>query len=210
MNDDIVEHIFEPFFTTKEEGKGTGLGLATVYGVVKQNNGYIWVYSEQGIGTTFKILLPRVYGKSIESNLNSADIDDIKGNELILLVEDNKAVLESARRSLVQFGYKVECSNSALEALMMLDNSDISFDLIITDVVMPNMNGAEFGRELKARGIEVPLIYMSGYSENAITRQGILDSGIPYIQKPFKPKELIRKVRNILDEQPESELNKNI
>jgi PAS domain S-box-containing protein len=199
MNADIVEHIFEPFFTTKEEGKGTGLGLATVYGVVKQNNGYIWVYSEQGIGTTFKILLPRVYGKSIESNSTAASMDDIKGNELILLVEDNKAVRESARRSLVRYGYEVECSNSALEALMMLDNSDISYDLIITDVVMPNMNGAEFGKELKTRGIEVPLIYMSGYSENAITRQGILDSGIPYIQKPFKPKDLIRKVRDLLD-----------
>ncbi len=199
MDDKIKDKIFEPFFTTKAEGKGTGLGLATVYGSVKQNNGHLWVYSEKGVGTTFKIYLPMVESGEDHKDEKQTNIDDLRGNEFVLVVEDNHIVRESAVRSLKRFGYNVDSTSSGADAIQWLEKSDVTPDLILSDVVMPNMNGAELSRKLKEKNYDIPILFMSGYTENAIVHQGVLDPNTPYIQKPLKPLDLVEKVRRMMN-----------
>jgi signal transduction histidine kinase len=191
--------IFEPFFTTKEAGRGTGLGLATVYGIVKQSNGYIWVYSEIGQGTTFKTYLPMAAAEAekIEKQEELAEMP--RGSETILVVEDEDGVRELVYRILKEQGYSVMDARNGADALTMCRQMKEPVDLVITDVVMPQMNGAELITELRNIWHKFKALYMSGYTGDAIVHNGVLDPGTPYLQKPFLPIQLARKVREILD-----------
>ena len=195
--------IFEPFFTTKEPGKGTGLGLSTVYGIVKQSGGYIWVYSEPDAGTTFKIYLPRVAAEAGERPERAApsggDAGVAAASETILLVEDDAAVRGVSRRILMQHGYTVlEASNGA-EALRLCAETARPIDLIVSDMVMPEMNGPELARQIRERHPGTALLFMSGYTRDAALRQSFLEPGTAFIEKPFTPLALARRVREVLD-----------
>jgi signal transduction histidine kinase/CheY-like chemotaxis protein len=197
MDEATLARVFEPFFTTKEVGKGTGLGLATVYGIVKQSNGFIYVYSEVDQGTVFKIYLPLVDGMAgrLTEEVTAAPPG---GNETILLVEDAAAVRDAARQILARFGYKVvEAPNGAV-ALGAAQHSG-RIDLLLTDVVMPEMSGRELAEVFARIRPEVPVLFMSGYTDDAIVRHGVLRPNIAYLQKPFSPDALARKVREVLD-----------
>ncbi len=196
----IIEHIFEPFFTTKELGKGSGLGLSTVYGIVKQHKGFIWVYSEPGIGTTFKVYLPRIE-KEVKQDTISYDKKRLngKGNETILLVEDEGPVRRVAERILTEHGYKVFSADSPDKAIHLFNTHKDSIDLLFTDIVMPGMNGKELYMRLSREKPDLKVLYMSGYTENVIVRHGVLDSEVNFIQKPFTPETLGQKVRWTLD-----------
>ena len=201
MSADTQAHMFEPFFTTKGKGKGTGLGLSTVYGIVKQSAGFIWVYSEPGKGTTFKIYLPRVGQKPeprISGAVSSAAIVD--GTETVLLAEDEAAVRAVARHSLERHGYTVLEAPSGEAALDLAQRYSGRIHLLLTDVVMPGMSGRTLALRLASLRPEVRTIYMSGYTDEAITRHGVLEPGVTYVQKPFSPDALARKVREVLDE----------
>ncbi len=199
MTPEVKERIFEPFFTTKEKGKGTGLGLSTVYGIVKQSNGYIWVYSEPGQGTTFKIYFPRVDEVPSEKVEKEGRLEIPRGTETILLVEDDEPVRMMTSRMLTQFGYRVLLSSDPLQAIQLFEKEIGSIDLILTDVVMPAMSGREMMKQIHLRHPGVKVLYMSGYTDNAIAHHGILDEGIDYIQKPFTLEGLLQKVRDVLD-----------
>jgi len=198
MSQEIKEKIFEPFFTTKEKGKGTGLGLSTVYGIVKQSGGNIWVYSEPGKGTTFKIYLPRV-DEYIEE-VKEGGADEIpKGSETILVVEDDETVRGMATRILSTLGYRVLDASEAKEAVRLLEEHRGLIDLIITDVVMPTMNGKQLIDHLRFTFPNLKVLFMSGYTDSTIAYYGILEEGINFIQKPFTLNTLAKKVREILD-----------
>ena len=194
-------HLFEPFYTTKEFGRGTGLGLATVYGVVKQSGGHIWVYSEPGQGATFKIYLPRV--QEAPEPLVAAEPGGVRaaarGSETILLVEDEQIVRSLARRVLSQQGYTVLEAPAGLEALAVSNAHPGDIHLLLTDVVMPGIGGRELARQLAARRPRARVLYLSGYSDDAIVSHGLLDPGTFFLQKPFTPQALTRKVREVLD-----------
>ncbi|OGP73222.1 MAG: hypothetical protein A2V86_13375 [Deltaproteobacteria bacterium RBG_16_49_23] len=196
----VRERIFEPFFTTKEKGRGTGLGLSTVYGIVKQSSGNINVYSEPGLGTTFKIYLPRV--EEEEDNLQRKDlgISVSTGNETILLTEDEQSVRELAARILRNRGYQVYEAPDGREALAIAQrHPERKIHLLLTDVVMPGMSGKELADRLKLSMPDIKVLFISGYTDNAIVHHGVLDKGINFIQKPFSPDSLARKVREVLD-----------
>jgi len=193
-------NIFEPFFTTKEKGKGTGLGLSTVYGIVKQSSGYIWVYSEPGKGTTFKIFLPRVKMEEDEPSAVEVSPDTLRGDETILLVEDDPDVREVAEVILTQYGYQVIKAGSGEEALRLIRKNDHDIQLMITDVVMPGMSGRELVEKMADLQREMKILYISGYTDNAIVQHGMLKSGIKYLPKPFNILELVTKVRQVLDD----------
>jgi len=200
MSPEIKEHIFEPFFTTKGEGKGTGLGLSTVYGIIKQIGGSIWVYSEPGQGTTFKIYLPRVEEDfdwiEPEGNL----LGSLQGFETILLAEDEEAVRRVAGAILKRNGYIVLETASGEEALRLVQEGNSNpIHLLLTDVVMPGMSGLELAKHLTLLQPVMKILYMSGHTDNAVIHQDILEIGAPYIQKPFTPDGLSRKVREVLD-----------
>ena len=199
MDAKTQERIFEPFFTTKERGKGTGLGLSTVYGVVKQSGGSIWVYSEVGRGTTFKIYLPRV-DEVIQSPLLTPETEsELQGSETILVVEDAGAVRLLMRTTLEARGYTVVEAGMSEDAVAILQQAAQPIHLLLTDVVMPGMSGRELAEVVKAyhRGIRV--LYTSGYTDDAVLRHGVLEPGSHFIQKPFRPIDLVRKVREVLD-----------
>jgi two-component system cell cycle sensor histidine kinase/response regulator CckA len=202
MSQDTQAHMFEPFFTTKGKGKGTGLGLATVYGIVKQSAGFIWVYTEPGQGTTFKIYLPRV-GQVPEPRVSrpSSGAANMDGTETVLLAEDEAAVRAVARQSLERHGYTVLEAPSGEAALDLAQRYSGRIHLLLTDVVMPGMGGRALALRLAALRPELRTIYMSGYTDEAITRHGVLDPGVAYVQKPFSPDALVRKVREVLDEE---------
>lgn len=199
IDEQTKKHIFEPFFTTKESGKGTGLGLSTVYGIVKQSGGNIWVYSEPGIGTTFKIYLPRV-GEPAEKYKQAATAVHLpKATETILLVEDSDMVRKLAKEVLEGGGYHVLDAANGREALLVCEQSRETFHLLLTDVVMPEMSGQELVSRLGSLYPQMRVLYMSGYTEDAIAHHGVLNEGINFIEKPFTPDSLALKVREVLE-----------
>ena len=197
MDAETVSQIFEPFFTTKTIGKGTGLGLATVYGIVKQGGGFINCYSEPGQGTTFKIYLPVSTG-DIEPLNKAENKDSALGSETLFLVEDDELVRTVTEESLKQLGYKVLSFAEPEEAIAVFTKEQGAVDLLITDVVMPKMNGKELYGKLKSVKPDLKVLYMSGYTANVIVHHGVLEEGIQFISKPFKISELSNKVRDAL------------
>ena len=199
MDAQTRERIFEPFFTTKAVGRGTGLGLSTVYGIIKQSGGNIWVYSEPGQGTTFKIFLPEAVSESVHRSAEPHQGDLPPGSERILLVEDEDSVRMLGKEILSACGYSViEAANGA-EALNLALNSEDPIDLVITDVVMPQMGGRELVERLSAANPQIRVLFTSGYTDDAILRHGIIDKGADFLQKPFTFDALSRKVRQLLE-----------
>jgi signal transduction histidine kinase len=200
MIPEVRDKVFEPFFTTKENSKGTGLGLSTVYGIVKQSGGNIWVYSEPGKGTTFKSYLPRVDEPLGEVVREKAAEDGLpRGTETILIVEDDEDVREVAVRILKMQGYRVLETSHGSDALRQCEQEAGPIHLMVTDVVMPGMNGPELAKRLNPLRPEMKVLYISGYTDNAIVHHGVLEKGVNYIQKPFTVEALARKVREVLD-----------
>jgi PAS domain S-box-containing protein len=199
MNAETVAHIFEPFFTTKGGGKGTGLGLATTYGIVKQSGGYIWVYSEPAQGTTFKVYLPRFDEEADVRARTKVKTAVPRGSETILLVEDDEAVRELTEMVLQSYGYNVLVAQDPAHAQKLSDTPGPEIALVLTDVVMPAMSGRELVRRLTDKRPHLRVLYMSGYTDNVITSGGVLEPGLAFLQKPFTPVSLANKVREVLD-----------
>jgi DNA-binding response OmpR family regulator len=204
MDSETQQHIFEPFFTTKGT-RGTGLGLSTVYGIVKQSGGYIWVYSEVGKGTTFKIYLPRVASAGETATQVAAPVEYRKvepGTETILLVEDEANLRYLARQYLEKQGYKVIEAADGAVAMQIAVAHEAVIHLLLTDVIMPGMNGRELAQRISEIRPNVKILYMSGYTENVIGHNGMLDAGVRLLQKPFNLRDLKSKVREVLDATP--------
>jgi two-component system cell cycle sensor histidine kinase/response regulator CckA len=201
MSQELQARIFEPFFTTKESGKGSGLGLATVYGIVKQSGGNIWVYSEEGVGSTFKVYLPvdtsehRPAGQ-IEPGRGQWS----KGTETVLLVEDAPMIRRLAREIMLRAGYTVIEAGDAGDALALAEKHG-HIDLLLTDLIMPGPSGVELAEQLRATRPDIRVLYMSGYTDNAIVRNGMLGASEAFLQKPFTPEELLRKLRHVIETQ---------
>jgi PAS domain S-box-containing protein len=199
MDSETLSQVFEPFFTTKEPGKGTGLGLAMVYGVVKQNNGFINVYSEPGQGTTFKIYLPRHSAKAVRYPEKRQDKPKERGQEIILLVEDDQAILGLTTRMLEREGYTVMAAGTPGEAIRLANEHAGDIHLLMSDVVMPEMNGRDLAKNILSLYPQLKCLFMSGYTANVIAHQGVLDEGVNFLQKPFSKGDLAVKVREVLD-----------
>jgi signal transduction histidine kinase/ActR/RegA family two-component response regulator len=202
MSHELQARIFEPFFSTKEAGKGTGLGLATVYGIVKQSGGNIWVYSEAGMGATFKVYLPVDEGEgAAEGHREPARGQWSKGTETVLLVEDAPMIRRLAREIMTRAGYSViEASDGAQASDILARQGRI--DVLLTDVVMPRFNGVELAHQLRLARPDLRVLFMSGYPDNAIVRNGLLEDSATFLQKPFTPEELLRKLRAVIDAIP--------
>jgi two-component system cell cycle sensor histidine kinase/response regulator CckA len=198
MDSETQGHIFEPFYTTKEPGKGTGLGLATVYGIVQQVDGHVWLYSEIGQGTTFKVYLPRVWGTETPAPPRRT-VSPVTANATILLVEDDDAVRQVTARMLKSRGYTVYEARAAKDARAICAEQGVHLDLLLTDVVMPETSGPKLAEELKAMQPRLRVLYMSGYSGAAVTRHGALAEGVAYLEKPFTSTSLAAKVRDSLE-----------
>ncbi len=199
MDKSTMERIFEPFFTTKGVGHGTGLGLATVYGIVKQNQGFVNVYSEPAQGTSFKIYLPRM-AEDAAPDQRECRVESIApGDETILLVEDEPGILNIARQMLESRGYRVLAAATPGEAIGIVRQCPDAIHLLISDVVMPEMNGPELKMQISAMSPETRCLYISGYPTNVIVRHGVLKEGVHFLQKPFTLEALARKVREVLD-----------
>jgi signal transduction histidine kinase/ActR/RegA family two-component response regulator len=199
MEAETRERVFEPFFTTKEVGKGTGLGMATIYGIVKQHEGNINVYSEPGQGTTFKVYMPRVDGKAQEIKPPVDDIPQGAG-EVVMVVEDERQVFELVCEIIGDSGYKLLRPTSPQRALEMAMNKERKIDLLLTDVIMPGMSGKQLYEKISEIRPDIKVVYMSGYTDNVIAHHGILDPGIHFLQKPFTESTLLNKLREALDE----------
>ena len=198
MDSATRQNIFEPFFTTKQQGKGTGLGLATVYGMVKQSGGDIWVYSEPGQGTTFKLYFPRVTeavsaGASEESTLSRQLC-----SETVMLVEDETQVRELTQRMLKQLGYTVLTAAKGDEAIELSSAHPGAISLLVTDVVMPNMSGKQVADALVVTRPDIKVLFLSGYTDNTVGNHGVLDSNVNFLAKPFSRETLARKIREVL------------
>ncbi len=199
MTNEVHANIFEPFFTTKEKGKGTGLGLSTVYGIIKQSKGNIWVHSEPGKGSTFKVYLPRL-GETVRIKEEAAKTEDsLQGSETILLVEDDGMVRNTALNILQNYGYSVLCARDGEDAFNLCLQHKEPVQLMLTDMVMPGMSGKKLAQRLEELRPEMKVLFMSGYTDNAIVHKRLLDKGIAFIQKPFSPVDLGRKVREVLN-----------
>ncbi|HEV2751358.1 MAG TPA: response regulator [Gemmatimonadales bacterium] len=194
--------IFEPFFTTKPVGKGTGLGLATVYGVVQQSGGYIWLYSELGHGTSFKIYLPRVDAAASEAAVEEPVAGALDGSETVLVAEDEEAVRQIIEKALDAHGYRVLSARDGVEALERASAHAGQIDLLVTDVVMPDMNGRELSRRLTETRPDLKTLYLSGYTDDAILHRGVLQEGVAFLQKPFSLRMLARKIREVIEARP--------
>jgi CheY-like chemotaxis protein len=199
MDKAVQQHVFEPFYSTKAPGQGTGLGLATVYGIVKQSGGSIFVYSEPGHGTTFKIFLPRVEQTADIPEVPTHAPRALAGAETVLLVEDQPEVRSVAREMLRRHGYTVIDAANGSEALVAARNHDGRIDLLVTDVVMPGLGGRALVGQFVQQQPAARVLYMSGYTDASIVQQGILEDGVAFIQKPFTPTALLQKVRDVLD-----------
>jgi CheY-like chemotaxis protein len=191
-----MENIFEPFFTTKEPGKGTGLGLATVYGIVTQNGGFIDVQSKVGKGTTFHIYFPRLIGEA--DNPPVSDLSALKGSGTVLLVEDEEIVRHMATKILKKIGYRVINVETPLAAIALCENRAKKIDLILTDVVMPEMNGCEMIARINALRPGIKVLFMTGYSADLVAQRGICEENMNLIQKPFDMASLNEKIKEIL------------
>ncbi len=200
MDDETIEHIFEPFYTTKERGKGTGLGLATVYGIVQQSNGSVWVYSEPGQGTTFKVYLPQVDRSGHQADDDSASEDENKGSETVLVVEDENTVRLVSVSHLQKAGYNVLEARDGVEALRIAAEYEGSIDLVLTDVVMPRMNGPDMLRRLTEQFPGIKSVFMSGHIDNAIVHHGVIEEGLAFIEKPFTRAQMAQRIRAVLDD----------
>jgi CheY-like chemotaxis protein len=202
MDEQTKARLFEPFFTTKELGKGTGLGLSTVYGIVKQSGGYIWVYSELGCGTTFKVYLPQVEAAATVDLPAPAPQAAPRGSETVLVVEDEPALRAVARRVLQRQGYAVLEAADGDAALALVATHQGPLDLLVTDVVMPGLSGRDLADRLTAARPDLRVLFVSGYSGEALAHHGILDPDLAYLEKPFNPDALAMKVREVLDRPP--------
>ncbi len=199
IDSDAMAHLFEPFFTSKKMGKGTGLGLAMIYGIVKQNKGFVNVYSEPDLGTTFKIYLPRhAHNVVTPAKMESTNVE-LRGNESILLVEDEPMILEMTTTMLELQGYTVLPAKTPDSAIRLAKDQAGTIHLLVTDVIMPEMNGRDLARSLQSLYPRLKCLFMSGYSANVIAHHGVLDDGVHFIQKPFNSKALAAKIRNVLD-----------
>ena len=199
MDAETRDHLFEPFFTTKARGKGTGLGLSTVYGIVKQNDGFVDVDSAPGRGTTLTVYLPRYQGDANAEPVSTGGSAAPRGHETVLLVEDEPAILRTARGMLEHQGYQVLATTSPTEAIRLARESEASIDLVVTDVIMPEMNGRDLVDVVRSHRPTVACLYMSGYTADVIGHHGVLDPGMHFIQKPFSRHDLAVKVRRALD-----------
>jgi CheY-like chemotaxis protein/anti-sigma regulatory factor (Ser/Thr protein kinase) len=195
---ELSERIFEPFFTTKEQGKGTGLGLSTVFGIVPQSGGSILVESEPGRGATFKVYLPMVDAE-VDAPRAEVAFRTLQGTETILLVEDEEQVRTIAVRVLRRYGYRIMEAQHPGEALLLCEKEAGAIDLLVTDVVMPHMSGPELARRVTITRPQLKVLFVSGYTDDSMARHGVLESGMAFLQKPFTPDLLTRKVRQVLD-----------
>jgi CheY-like chemotaxis protein len=198
MDPATAARVFEPFFTTKEQGRGSGLGLSSVYGVVKQSGGYIWVYSELEHGTTFKVYLPVAHTGQPQTASADDHSESIRGTETVLLVEDEEAVRMLAREVLRRHGYQVLEARHGLDALRVAERHGSAIHLLITDVVMPFMSGRDLANRLSEVRSDLKVLFMSGYTDHAVMHRDVTP-GAAFIQKPFTPDALARKVRSVLD-----------
>jgi two-component system, cell cycle sensor histidine kinase and response regulator CckA len=199
MAPEVQARIFEPFFTTKDIGKGTGLGLATVYGIVKQSGGHVEVYSEIGVGTSFKLYFPAVEEKILATGKDSHTAQVRHGCETVLLVEDEAGVRGLALLALQTYGYTVLVASDGKDAMRVIDKYSEAVDILVTDVVMPRMNGRELAEALRTRYPNMKVLYVSGYTDDAVVRYGLLQEKISFLQKPYTPLTLAKKVRDVLD-----------
>jgi len=203
MTPDVRARIFEPYFTTKDVGKGTGLGLSTAYGIVRQSDGHISVSSELGLGTTFRIYLP--LADAPESVAGEAGTEKLaEGTEHVLLVEDDASVRRLSKELLTRLGYSVTEAASGRAGLALGSDDTRHFDLALCDVILGDMSGPAVAEALRALRPSIRVLYMSGYTDEAIVKTGVLDEGKPFLQKPFTPQQLARKIRDVLDEEPEA------
>jgi CheY-like chemotaxis protein len=198
MTPEVVQHIFDPFFTTKEIGTGTGLGLSTVYGIVRQAGGWIWVYSEPGRGSTFKIYLPRAGAAPERPAAPVSAVESPRGTETVLVVEDQPEVRKLTLAMLESQGYRLLEAASGSEALSLCQRYPERIHLLITDVVMPGMTGRELAMRLVALRPSLKTLYTSGHGVTAIAHEGVLEAGAAYLSKPFSPAQLAAKVREVL------------
>jgi CheY-like chemotaxis protein len=199
MDAETRARVFEPFFTTKPVGQGTGLGLATVYGIVKQSDGFIWAYGEPGHGAVFKIYLPEQSAIPTTTGEHAIPRDAPAGAERILLVEDEEAVRRMAARALSSRGYTILEAANGSEALDLVADRSTDIDLVVTDVIMPGVGGRELGERLTDLRPGLPVLFISGYTDDDVVRRGLLSPGSPFLQKPFEPDALARKVRQVIE-----------
>jgi CheY-like chemotaxis protein len=199
MDADTQARIFEPFFTTKGPGKGTGLGLATVDGIVKQTGGSLWVYSEVGKGTTLKIYLPRVEQAPELPESGAAPAELLRGSETVLLAEDDEMVRALAQAILERYGYHVLAARNVHDALRFAQEGSAQISLLLTDTIMPGMNGPELAKQVQSIRPEIKVLYMSGYTDKVISCTASFEPGTAFLQKPFTPQTLTRKVHEVLN-----------